>query len=167
MKTPIRRGSASPDDLAGREASAASPIWRTLGVLCLLLSGLFGVLKLIQRYAPRRSSTAQTQQIQMVDRLRLDTQTTVYLLRIGRRLLVAGQSAGGLNTLTEIEDSEEVAELMGSRRQMEDDRKSLGSLFSKGRTIRRDAATPEQAGSRIAETPEGVKPRTNQESWHA
>lgn len=166
VKTPINRGS-SRTARAGQGDAARNPIWTTLGLLCLLLAGLFGILQLMRRFGPRRLSTAQPQVIQLVDRQRLDSQTTIYLLRIGRRVILAGQSAGGLSSLAEIDDPQEVADLFGSESATAADRKSLGALFSNARAIRRESAPAEDVPAPSADTPVAAQSRVNQEAWHA
>jgi hypothetical protein len=46
---------------------------------------------------------------------RLDGQSTLHLVRIGRRVLAIGSAAGSLHTLAVLDDPEEIAGLMPAR----------------------------------------------------
>lgn len=172
VETPVRTriNRSGPRETPGGESSTRNPIWTTLGLLCLLLSGLFAVLKLLRRYGPRRLSAPDVPHIQLVERQRLDSHTTVYLLRVGRRLIVAAGSSAGMSALAEIGDPQEVADLCGLEPPVGNEAGSLGSLFSGSRAIRRESA-PESATVRnspaAAEASPPREPRADREAWHA
>lgn len=167
-RTPINRRNASVAETPAVDRSARNPIWTTLGLLCMLLAGLYGILHLLRRFGGRRFSAADSQQIQLVARQRLDSQTSVFLLRVGRRMILAGSSPSGLNALAEIDDPEEVSELCGSDREAE--ASSFSSLFSGARPICRKAAPADlrmDAPPAIREASCQNKAVSAREAWHA
>jgi flagellar biogenesis protein FliO len=168
-RTPINRQNATLTETPAVERSTRNPIWTTLGLLCLLLAGLYGVLRLLRRFGGRRFSAVESQQIQLVARQQLDSQTSVFLLRVGRRLILAGSSPSGLNSLAEIDDPEEVSELCGTER--EADATSFSSLFTGVRPIRRETAPADlRTNDTTSDLHEASSPTSHVESreaWHA
>lgn len=170
LKTPIHRPEAgSPEHV--ESGTTGDAVWTTLGLLCLLLTGLYAVLLLVRRFGTGRFTTAEREHIQLVARQRLDAQATVYLLRVGRRVIVAAGSPGGFTALSEISDPDEVAELChepGS----EADGQSLRSLFSTAGAIRGESNPPaspaiDSKQPATAAVADPTASRTRQEAWHA
>jgi flagellar biogenesis protein FliO len=62
--------------------------------------------------AGRRGSAAAAA-VQVLSRTHLSSKQKILLIRVGRRVLVVGDGAGGLATLCEIDDPDEVAALTG------------------------------------------------------
>ena len=170
-KTPIVRRAPGLGETTETNNAPRNPIGTTLGILCLLLAGVYGLLRLLRRYGPQRFSTPSSPLIQLLDRMRLDPQSTIYVLRVGRRVVVTGSSPAGMNQLAEIADPEEVAELCRLQPPDEGNPNSLTSLFSGVRPIRREmkSADPISVHTDSAEhqTAPHTKPGANREACHA
>ena len=171
QRTPIERRASQPGQTANTDNATESPIWTTLGILCLLLAGVYGFLRLLRRYGGHGFSTPDRPLIHLLDQQKLDSQSSVYLLRIGRRIVVTGSSAAGMSQLSEITDPEEVAELCSPQGADEGNDHSLASLFSGVRPIRRELTrTVEnvvEANSSERQPASPPKAGPNREAWRA
>ena len=108
--TPIRRGT-DPQAAPG-ERTRQSSLTSTLALLGLVLGGAYVALNMLRRR--QNVGAAQTQAIDLLASCRLDGQSTLHLVHIGRRVLAVGSSAGGASTLAVIDDPEEVAQLIAT-----------------------------------------------------
>jgi len=141
--TPIRRGS-DPQNAPGGRARPSS-LASTLALLGLVLGGAYLALKMLR--LRQKVGSAPTQAIDVLASRRLDGQSTLHLVRIGRRVLAVGSSAAGTRTLAVIEDVEEVAQLL--------------STSGHGG---RDAGSPSNWSAGLAE-PGGRGPRQAERRW--
>jgi len=68
-------------------------------------------------FFPAATGKAQSRVVEVVSRSPLAPKQQVMLLRVGKRLLVVGDSSGQLSTLCEISDPDEVASMVGQLRE--------------------------------------------------
>ena len=85
------------------------PTLAALGVVLGILYGLKAVAAKLGGFSPARPTAA----VEVLSRTAIGPKGHVLLLRVGGRVLVVGDSAaGGLRTLADVQDEEEVAELL-------------------------------------------------------
>lgn len=111
-KTPIRRATA--ETAAGRNANLGrinSP-WTTLITLAAVLIGAALAARLLRRVAGGQASDLPDSALEVLGSRKLDAQSSVHLVRVGRRVLAVGSSPAGVRPLTEIDDPLEVAALL-------------------------------------------------------
>ena len=82
-----------------------------LGVVVVLILLLRSA---IAKWSGRPLATPRTQAIEVLARVPVAPRNHVLLLQLGHRVLVVGDSAGGMRTLANIEDPEEISSLLSS-----------------------------------------------------
>ena len=84
-------------------------------------------------FFPVATGKAQSRVVEVVSRSPLAPKQQVMLLRVGKRLLVVGDSGGQLSTLCEISDPDEVASMVGQLREEKSlvSTAAFGSLFGR------------------------------------
>ena len=97
---------SSSSSLGGRSMGTTVA---ALGAILLLFLGLVQVWR---KYAPQVNQSLPASAWQILGTAPLDQKHQLTIVRVGSRLLVLGQSDQGLQTLTEITNGEEVAQLM-------------------------------------------------------
>jgi flagellar biogenesis protein FliO len=132
----IRRGNDG-----GSSGTAISPgsqslgLPRVAGALAIVLSLIFllrwGGKKLFVSAGHGKSTRA----VQILARSSISPKQHILLLRIGRRVIVVGDSGAQMNPLSEITDPDEIASLLG---QLQDEKstlpaKAFSALFSRAR----------------------------------
>ena len=102
--------------------------------------GVVLVLILLARWIAKRffgvTGTARgTRAVQVLSRSPVSPRQQLVLIRVGRRLIVAADGGGQMNTLSEITDADEVAALIGQVQEDHNGRAghSFGNLFGKMR----------------------------------
>jgi flagellar biogenesis protein FliO len=96
-------------------------------ILLIFLLRWFGKV-----FFPAATGKAQSRVVEVVSRSPLAPKQQVMLLRVGKRLLVVGDSAGQLSTLSEITDPDEVASMVGQLREEKSTPvAAFGSLFGR------------------------------------
>jgi flagellar biogenesis protein FliO len=117
-------GSSSP--------STANPldIQRVVMALALVLGAIFLLRWIGQRLLLKSGTLRGNKTIHVVSRSVLSPKQQVIMLRVGKRLIVVGDSGGQLNPLCEISDPDEVASLIGeSHKEPAETGKSFGAMF--------------------------------------
>lgn len=113
---PLASRLAPASDVPER-ASPPRPTWRSgwvlntataLGAVIVAILALRGVLA---RWV-RGGGTAGAHAVEVLSRTPIAARQHVTLLRIGGRILICGESPGGLRTLSEITDPDEIATLL-------------------------------------------------------
>jgi len=129
-----REGSAGSSKSVGEAplASTGYDIWRVVGALAVVVA-----LILVMKWAGAKfiipgARVRPTQVVQVVARSPIAPRQQVVLLRVGKRVVVVGDSGTTLSTLCEISDPDEVAALLG---QLKDEQAgpagSFRNLFGK------------------------------------
>lgn len=114
LKRPVTQPGPGP---ASRQLTTSA--WKTAGALALVCLGVFGVARLLRRNGRGLwKSRLPVEAIEVLGQRPLDTRNSLRLVRCGSRLLVLSVSAtGGLSTLSEITDPDEVKRLVDLCRQ--------------------------------------------------
>jgi flagellar biogenesis protein FliO len=138
----IRRGPDSAGPTTRAAAAAALPPPSSAGATRVGLA-LLAIVALIltlkwggQKFLGASLGHKPNRAVEVVARNPVGPKQSVLLLRVGRRILIVGDSAGSLSKLTEIADPDEVAELVGALRQDKSDStpRTFGSLFKSAET---------------------------------
>lgn len=152
------RGARGPEG-AANPAAPASPgagmdyprVLLALGVVVGLILALRWVGRM---FFPGAAGRGASRAVEVLSRSPLSPKQQVLLLRVGRRLVVVGDSGSQMNPLCEISDPDEIAALVG---QLRDEKTAaptrvFGAMFGKSR---RGFESAEPAPA--AETPAGLR----------
>ena len=82
-----------------------------VGALGLVVGLIFVTRLVLARFAQRGGATAGVA-VQVIGRTAIGPRNTVLLIRVGGRVLVVSDSSGGMRTLANIDNEEEVASLL-------------------------------------------------------
>lgn len=114
---PVRRTApATQSATAGRTAGGSSdPLdMKRMGIALVIVLGAMYVTHLVwKRLGMPGAGNRNAGALQVVSRLSLSPKQQVVLLRVGRRVVLVGNSGGQMNSLCEIADPDEVAGLLG------------------------------------------------------
>ena len=159
-RTPIRRGAAARPATAPAAAATTRPaattpagisygfeLPRVLMALGLVL-GLIFLLRWVMKSffaGGVAGAAAGSRAMQVLSRSPLSPRQQLLLVRVGRRLIVVGDSAGQMTALSEITDPDEVAALVG---QVRDEKlsaasRTFGGLFTRVRKGFNGGSEPE------------------------
>ena len=114
-RLPLGPTNASPgdrEDLAA-EGSDRSWILQTLAALGVVIALILLLRAFLQRIGGASAGSTSSGLVEVVARTGIGPRTQVLFLRINQRVIVVAQSSSGLQTLTELDDPEEVAWLLG------------------------------------------------------
>jgi flagellar biogenesis protein FliO len=147
-------GSSSPSvgALPVTSRSPSMDFARVGGALVAVVVLIFILRGLGRLFFPAATGRGQSRVVEVLSRSPLAPKQQVMLLRVGRRLIVVGDSGSQMNTLCEISDPDEVAGLVGQLREEKTmAAAAFGSLF--GRFNRRYEAPAEdrEAGGAVSE----------------
>lgn len=148
---PVRAAAAEPSGSSALPTTASQPqgmdYTRVLAALGIVI-GLIFALRWCSRFVfPAAAGRAGNKAIEVVSRSALSPKQQVLLLRVGRRLIVVGDSGAQMNPLCEITDPDEVAALVG---QLRDERsppgaRAFGAMFGRSRQNFEPAEDPPPA----------------------
>jgi flagellar biogenesis protein FliO len=118
---PLRSGTAGPKtpatDAAVATRAPSMDLTRVGAALAAVIVLIFILRWLGKAFFPSAASRGQTRVVEVLSRSALAPKQQVMLLRVGRRLIVVGDSGTQMNTLCEISDPDEVAGLVGQLRE--------------------------------------------------
>jgi flagellar biogenesis protein FliO len=130
---------------------------RVLGALGVVIALIFLFRWAARFFFPSVAGRSPTRIVEVLARSVLTPRQQVMLIRVGRRLIVVGDSGSHLSTLCEIADPDEVASLMGHVREEKISAASgFGSLF--GRFTRRFESCDEEESSDLIDAQETRDP---------
>ena len=149
---PVRSFSEKSNKPSGEVAGTPTPTMdysRVLGALAAVL-GLIFLLRWCGRFFfPSTGGRHSSRAVEVIARSPLSPKQQIMLIRVGRRLIVVGDSGSQMNPLCELSDPDEVAALVG---QLHDDKlapakKAFGAMFgrSRSRFDSTDSADPAQS----------------------
>jgi len=155
----ITRTSRSPEEtqLSGEPGAHLPSLWMTFGALTLVVLLILGLAALWRRHGPAFAGGVPAEVVHVLGKRAIDQRHSIYLVRLGSRLLVLGSSAQGLQTLTEVTDPVEVDFLAGMCQRRDGD---SGMMQAFGQLISR---TP--AGEESRETDGAGRPSLSSERF--
>lgn len=112
--TPLKRSSGLPsgDDAGSASKDAgSSSAGAFLAALVVVLLFVLGLAKLFLKRSPYSISGLPTDAVDVLGRRAVDPRNSVYMIKVGSRLILMGSSPNGLSSLAEITDPIEVASL--------------------------------------------------------
>lgn len=125
--------------------------WTTMGGLAVVLCVVGGLAWLARKHLPTTVRGLPTAAVEVLGRRTIEPRAAVHLVRVGNRILLLGITPGGLTTLTEFSDPEEVDHLAGICRAGEESQTSFLQLFRKAEagptrefTVRGPEALPDE-----------------------
>jgi flagellar biogenesis protein FliO len=130
---------------------------RVLGALGIVI-GLIFVLRWLGRFFfPGVAGRGANRAIEVLSRSPLSPKQQLMLIRVGRRLIVVGDTGSQMSALCEITDPDEIAGLVG---QLRDEKttpttRAFGAMFGSSRRAfetEADSAPPEEARSTLHDT---------------
>lgn len=140
------RNAKLADDRPQRPASAtpSSAIGTVVSSLAIVLGLLLGLVWCSRRFGPAGTVPLPKEAVELLGRSPLSNRQMMQLLRVGDRLLLVAISSGGVQTLTEITDPEEVEHLAAICRRGRAD--SASASFD--RVVREMASAPAERSGR-------------------
>ena len=132
---------------------------RVLGALAVVL-GLIFLLRWCSRFFfPSAAGRQSSRAVEVIARSALSPKQQIMLIRVGRRLIVVGDSGAQMNTLCELSEPDEVAALVG---QLQDEklppgRKAFGAMFGRSRS-RFDATDQAEPAPPLVDDAEDAEP---------
>lgn len=106
------RRDISPDDRQSQSSVQSISIWKMLGVLMLAIAGIFGAAKLLKSWGPFQAVNPLPNSVfAVLGHTTLPPRHTLYLVRIGQKVVLLGATNDNLTNLTEISDEKEIASL--------------------------------------------------------
>jgi flagellar biogenesis protein FliO len=130
---PLKSTGQTTAAVSGPSATSATnpmDIQRVLMALALVLGAIFLLRWIGQRLLLKNGTLRGNKSIHVVSRSVISPKQQVIMLRVGKRLIVVGDSGGQLNPLCEISDPDEVASLIGeSHKELAETGKSFGAMF--------------------------------------
>jgi flagellar biogenesis protein FliO len=111
---PIDAGDESSNEPTAEGSKTWNPGWLgLLWPLALVLTGIFVMFWAAKRYLPGLRRMAGSRAVEILGRTYLTPRQSVTVVKLGRRVLVIGQTAEQLSALASITDPEEVSEIVG------------------------------------------------------
>ncbi|MCE9591841.1 MAG: flagellar biosynthetic protein FliO [Planctomycetes bacterium] len=112
---PLGSGHASPRAPGGANPTA-TPLsaWftNTLIALVVVIGAVFLLRSILTKLTGRSPVASNRHVLEVLARVGVASKSHVLLVKLGRRILVVGESPSGLNTLADIDDAEEVAAIL-------------------------------------------------------
>jgi flagellar biogenesis protein FliO len=102
-----------------------------------------------RRFMPGGVASGHSRAIQVISRTVVSPKQQLMLVKVGRRLVLVANTGAGMNSICEIRDEQEVAELLGqvSAEQGDSVSKAFGSLFRR----EEEKFSPEDGGEPLGE----------------
>lgn len=108
---PLFRSGTTPDQNAA--ASRGSDwILQTLGALGLVIGLILAARVVLRRWAGPGAAVGGSPVVEVLARTSVGARQSVLLLRLGKRILIVGQSSAGLSPLASVDDPDEVADIL-------------------------------------------------------
>jgi flagellar biogenesis protein FliO len=108
------RGGISAAEGAGKSRlPSAGSVLSALAVVVLLI---FGAARMWKSHGPRLANAVPGEAAEVLGRCRIEARQSLYLVRLGSRVLVLGSSNGELSALSEVTDPSEVDLIVGQCR---------------------------------------------------
>jgi flagellar biogenesis protein FliO len=156
--TPLKRNSG-PTSANGETSTTGqtggSSAGAFLAVLVVLLVFVLGLAKLFLKRSPYAITGLPPDAVDVLGRRVVDPRNSVYMIKVGSRLILMGSSPGGLTSLAEITDPIEVASLTNvcaaAKQTGPDAAKWLSKLWPKTTTVIESRPFEDQFGEKLFE----------------
>ena len=101
-----------PDEIAQEGPNVKDlPSWRnTVTALGVVVVVILMILPLVRRFSRSTAAYLHPDAIQILGRSSIDSRNLIYVVRCGPRVLILGATSGGLTTLAEIAEPDEIEE---------------------------------------------------------
>lgn len=156
--TPLKRNSGLPTVNDGQSTtgeSGGSSAGAFLAVLVVLLVFALGLAKLFLKRSPYAITGLPPDAVDVLGRRTVDPRNSVYMIKVGSRLILMGSSPSGLSSLAEITDPIEVASLANvcaaAKQTGPDAAKWLSKLWPKMTTVVENRPFEDQLGAKLFE----------------
>ena len=160
--SPVRSFSQKANTPASDAPGSTTPPMdysRVLGALAAVLALILFLRWCSRFFFPPGGVRHTSRAVEVIAKSPLSPKQQVMLIRVGRRLIIVGDSGSQLNTLCELSDPDEVAALVG---QLQDERmppakKAFGAMFGRSRT-KFESAPGDDAAPPLVDEPEEAEP---------
>lgn len=156
--TPLKRNSKLPSvdgNQSTTEPTTGSSAGAFLAVLVVLLVFALGLARLFLKRSPYAITGLPTDAVDVLGRRAVDPRNSVYMIKVGSRLILMGSSPSGLSSLAEITDPIEIASLANvcaaAKQTGPDAAKWLGKLWPKTTTVVERRPFEDQLGAKLFE----------------
>jgi flagellar biogenesis protein FliO len=157
-QTPLKRNAASSSNDESRSADSragSSSAGMVLSTLVVLLLFVLGLAKVFLKRSPYSISGLPIEAIDVLGRRAVDPRNSVYMIKVGSRLILMGSSPTGLSSLAEITDPIEVASLSNvcaaAKQSGPDAAKWLSKLWPGTTTVVETRPFDDQLGEKLFE----------------
>lgn len=158
LRTPLKRSTGASDfsDNGTTDArTGSSSAGMVLTALIVLLIFVLGVARLFLKRSPYSLSGLPTDAVDILGRRSIDPRNSVYMIKVGSRLVLLGSSPNGLSNLTEITDPIEVASLANvchaAKQTGPDAARWLSKLWQGSTTVVESRPFDDQLGEKLFE----------------
>jgi flagellar biogenesis protein FliO len=156
--TPLKRTSALPsesDNASTKKPTDGPSAGTFLAGLVVVLLFVLGTAKLLLKRSPYSIGSLPTDAVDVLGRRAVDPRNSVYMVKVGSRLILMGASPSGLSSLAEITDPIEIASLTNvcaaAKQTGPDAAKWLSKLWPKTTTIVESRTFDDQLGQKLFE----------------
>ena len=122
---------AATDVSKGATPDNGFSVQRVLLSLAVVLAIIFGLRWIGRRFFAVPGGGGSTRAVQVLSRTTLAPRQHLLLIQVGRRVVLVANSGVQMNTLCEMQDPDEVADLMAQLREKTSVGAKFGSLFGK------------------------------------
>jgi len=162
---PLRpRSGAASENADGSNAgkSGGSSAGAVLAALVVGLLFVLGLAKLFLKRSPYAISGLPREAINVLGRRVVDPRNSVYIVKVGSRMIVLGSSPGGLTSLADITDPIEVASLANicaaAQQSRPDAARWLSKLWPGSKTVVESRPFDDQLGEKLFEAAQQGEP---------
>lgn len=156
--TPLKRTSALPsesDNASTKNPTGGPSAGTFLAGLVVVLLLVLGVAKLLLKRSPYSIGSLPTDAVDVLGRRAVDPRNSVYMVKVGSRLILMGASPSGLSSLAEITDPIEIASLTNvcaaAKQTGPDAAKWLSKLWPGTTTVVESRSFDDQLGQKLFE----------------
>lgn len=111
-KTPISDLGSKTDNESVKKFSFFRSLISVLGGLAIILGAFFACLLLLKRFSPRRITSIPENVLETIGQKALTPRNQLYLIRWGSKLCLVAISPNQINSIAEITDPNEVAQIV-------------------------------------------------------
>lgn len=118
--TPDRFGNNETRTVARRESAGSPGLIRDLWPLLVVLVLVAAIALFLKKFIPARRLMSGSQVLRIVARTHVTPKQQLMLVKLGRRMVLLGVSPERINTLSTVDDPDQVASLLGEAASSQD-----------------------------------------------